>query len=83
MKNELKIYQKVNGKKELVNTIEITDVNRELAKIYIAKEIRGVKTKTNKIPYSDWVKITETWERETYSLSYTTIYEYTLNIENI
>ena len=83
MKNELKVYNLINGKKELVNTIDIVNVNLTLAQIFKSKEIYKTKTSIKPIPYIGWVKIKQTFDKERYNTTYKTIYEYTLNWESI
>ena len=83
MKNELKIYEKTGNKKELVNTFEILDPNRKLAEILKSKELYKTKTRIHPLPYSGWVRITQTFDKERYNTTYTMVYEFTLNWESL
>ena len=65
MTYELKIYQYNANTKQLEHTNTITSddndkANKEIAKIFVDKHIRGTKTKITST-YNNELKITQTW----------------------
>ena len=82
MKYILEIYQ--GG--DLVNTIEQDDTTKaehELAKIFISKEKRGTPTRISFVPYSDTMKVRQTFEPHRCGLTQTCVYKYTFEGVNL